>query len=95
MKRIAAAGAAQSSTEAAQALLGEAQRIFSEDIEINHAIGRAGAALVPEGACVMTHCNAGALATAGHGTALGIIRSARDQGAATRALNRKRRAFIS
>ena len=43
-------------------------------------IGELGAVLVPDGARIMTHCNAGALATAGHGTALGVIRSARDQG---------------
>ncbi|HVQ61371.1 MAG TPA: S-methyl-5-thioribose-1-phosphate isomerase, partial [Burkholderiales bacterium] len=50
------------------------------DVEANRAIGRAGAALVPDGARVLTHCNTGALATAGHGTALGVVRSARDQG---------------
>jgi methylthioribose-1-phosphate isomerase len=58
----------------------EALAIFNEDIETNRAIGRAGADLVPEGARILTHCNTGALATAGHGTALGVIRSARDQG---------------
>ena len=57
-----------------------ALRLFSLDVETNRAIGRAGADLVADGARVMTHCNAGALATAGHGTALGVIRSARDQG---------------
>jgi methylthioribose-1-phosphate isomerase len=54
--------------------------LFDADIEINRAIGRAGAALVPDGARVLTHCNTGALATAGHGTALGVVRSARDAG---------------
>ena len=80
MKTISAAVAGQSSADAAKALLDGAQCIFDEDIEINHAIGRAGAELVPDDARIMTHCNAGALATAGHGTALGVIRSARDQG---------------
>ena len=94
MKTMSAAGAAQSATEAAQALLGEAQRIFSEDIEINHAIGRAGAALVVDGARVMTHCNAGALATAGHGTALGIIRSSRDQGKRITVIANETRPFL-
>ena len=47
-----------------------------DDIEINRAIGRHGAPLIADGARIMTHCNAGALATAGHGTALGVIRSA-------------------
>jgi methylthioribose-1-phosphate isomerase len=67
-------------TEIAQRLLDEAARVFREDVDINIAIGRHGEALIPDGARVMTHCNAGALATAGHGTALGLIRSARDAG---------------
>jgi methylthioribose-1-phosphate isomerase len=61
-------------------LASAALALFDADIETNRAIGRAGAALVPDGARVLTHCNTGALATAGHGTALGVIRSARDQG---------------
>ncbi|HEY9398192.1 MAG TPA: S-methyl-5-thioribose-1-phosphate isomerase [Burkholderiales bacterium] len=61
-------------------LIAEAQAIQAEDLEINYAIGRFGAACVPDGARIMTYCNAGALATAGHGTALGVIRSARDAG---------------
>ncbi len=64
----------------AQALLDLARKIASDDVEINRAMGRHGAALIPDGARIMTHCNAGALATAGHGTALGVIRSARDAG---------------
>jgi methylthioribose-1-phosphate isomerase len=66
--------------ESAKALLELARQIHSDDIEINRAIGRHGAPLLADGARVMTHCNAGALATAGHGTALGVIRSARDAG---------------
>jgi len=54
----------------------EAQRIREEDIAINEAIGSHGATLVPDGKTVLTHCNAGALATAGFGTALGVIRAA-------------------
>ncbi len=65
---------------AAAALLELARQIHSDDIEINRAIGRHGAPLIADGARIMTHCNAGALATAGHGTALGVIRSARDAG---------------
>jgi methylthioribose-1-phosphate isomerase len=57
-------------------LVGEAQQIRLEDIAINECIGRNGAPLVPDGKTVLTHCNAGALATAGYGTALGVIRSA-------------------
>ncbi|MSP97783.1 MAG: S-methyl-5-thioribose-1-phosphate isomerase [Betaproteobacteria bacterium] len=58
----------------------EALAIYGEDLAANKAMGAFGAALIADGARIMTHCNAGALATAGHGTALGVIRSARDQG---------------
>lgn len=61
-------------------LLMEAATIHEEDLEGNLAMGRAGADLLPDDCCVLTHCNAGALATGGHGTALGVIRSARDAG---------------
>jgi methylthioribose-1-phosphate isomerase len=64
----------------AQALEREAIAIYEEDLAVNRSIGRNGAELVPDGARIMTHCNAGALATAGHGTALGVVRSARDAG---------------
>jgi methylthioribose-1-phosphate isomerase len=57
-------------------LVAEAIEIRREDIAINEAMGRHGAALVPDGKTVLTHCNAGALATAGYGTALGVIRAA-------------------
>ncbi|MEP6539588.1 MAG: S-methyl-5-thioribose-1-phosphate isomerase, partial [Bryobacteraceae bacterium] len=57
-------------------LILEAQKIRVEDIAICEAIGRNGADLVPDGKTVLTHCNAGALATAGYGTALGVIRAA-------------------
>ena len=60
----------------ATALLAEAHAISEEDIRINRQMGELGAALLADGARVLTHCNAGALATAGHGTALGVIRSA-------------------
>jgi methylthioribose-1-phosphate isomerase len=61
-------------------LVEEAQRMREEDIAINRAIGRHGVALVPDRKTVLTHCNAGALATAGYGTALGVIRAAREAG---------------
>ncbi len=57
-------------------LVEEAQKIRAQDIAINQAIGRHGAPLVPDGKTVLTHCNAGALATAGFGTALGVVRAA-------------------
>jgi len=58
----------------------EAQQVRQEDIALCMAIGRHGAALVPDGKTVLTHCNAGALATAGYGTALGVIRAAVEAG---------------
>lgn len=62
--------------ETAAALLNLAHEIHAEDIRVNRAIGEHGARLLKDGARVLTHCNAGSLATAGHGTALGVIRSA-------------------
>ena len=59
-----------------QALVEEAQRMHAEDIAANQAMGRHGATLMPPSGGVLTHCNAGALATAGYGTALGVIRAA-------------------
>ena len=64
----------------ADALLAQAHEIFAEDVRTNRALGEHGAALLADGARVLTHCNAGALATAGHGTALGVIRSAVEAG---------------
>jgi methylthioribose-1-phosphate isomerase len=63
----------------AKNLEAEAIAIYEEDIAANRAMGRLGAALIPQRARVMTHCNTGALATAGFGTALGVIRSAKDK----------------
>ncbi len=60
----------------------KAGAIFKEDIEANLEMGRHGASLIPEKCSILTYCNAGALATAGHGTALGVIRSAHRQGKA-------------
>ena len=63
-----------------QDLIDEAQRMHAEDIAANQAMGRHGATLMPNSGGVLTHCNAGALATAGYGTALGVIRAAVEQG---------------
>ncbi len=62
--------------EIREKLIAEAQQVRLEDIAINECIGRNGAPLIPDGKTVLTHCNAGALATAGYGTALGVIRAA-------------------
>src|SRR5438874_11646138 len=63
-----------------QALIEEAQRMHAEDIAANQAMGRHGATLMPASGGVLTHCNAGALATCGYGTALGVIRAAVEAG---------------
>lgn len=70
----------QTSIQISRRLLEEAHSITSEDVAINRAMGVYGAELLPDGTRVLTHCNAGALATAGHGTALGVIRSAVEAG---------------
>lgn len=64
----------------AEGLVQEAQAIAAEDAELCRALGRHGAELLRDGDTVLTHCNAGALATAGYGTALGVIRAAAEQG---------------
>lgn len=80
MKRLYATLRGQPASEIRARLVAEAQQIRLEDIESNRAIGRYGAELIPDGRIVLTHCNAGALATAGYGTALGVIRAAASGG---------------
>lgn len=76
-------------------LIEEAQSIFKDDIEANRSIGRHGADLIPDGSTVLTHCNAGALATAGdYGTALGVIRGARDAGKRVAVIADETRPFL-
>ena len=76
MKRVYAESRALPLAQLSERLIAEARQVCLEDIAINQAIGRNGAPLVPDGKTVLTHCNAGALATAGYGTALGVIRAA-------------------
>jgi methylthioribose-1-phosphate isomerase len=71
-----------------------AQRIADEDVAACRAIGDAGAELVPPGARVLTHCNAGALATAGYGTALGVVRSAARAGRVKYVVAQETRPFL-
>ncbi len=80
MKRLYTASRHLPLPEKRTRMIAEAQQIRLEDIAINQAIGRHGAPLVPDGKTVLTHCNAGALATAGYGTALGMIRAAISEG---------------
>jgi methylthioribose-1-phosphate isomerase len=76
MKRVYAEVRGESFEAIGARLVAEAEEVYRDDIAINQAMGRNGAALVPDGKTVLTHCNAGALATAGYGTALGVIRAA-------------------
>ena len=81
--------------EVKKILIAEALAIFDEDIAANRAIGKHGGPLIPDGATVLTHCNAGALATAGdYGTALGVIRGARDAGKRVAVIADETRPFL-
>ncbi|MEO7272951.1 MAG: S-methyl-5-thioribose-1-phosphate isomerase [Vicinamibacterales bacterium] len=82
MKRVFADGAqaGHSTDEISERLALEARRIHDEDVASCKQLGGFGAAVVPDGARILTHCNAGALATAGYGSALGVVRAAVEQG---------------
>src|SRR5207244_6169774 len=87
--------ATQETEKIKASLIEEAQAIFREDIEANRALGRFGAELLSDGDTVLTHCNAGALATAGdYGTALGVIRGARDAGKRIAVIANETRPFL-
>ena len=77
---LASAPEGQAIARAKARVVEEARRMLAEDIAVNEAMGRAGAELLPESGVVLTHCNAGALATGGYGTALGVIRAAVEAG---------------
>jgi methylthioribose-1-phosphate isomerase len=89
---VAQAGASVDEIKAR--LEAEARLIHDEDVASCRAIGAHGAALVPDGARILTHCNAGALATAGYGTALGVIRAAAEQGKRITVLADETRPFL-
>jgi methylthioribose-1-phosphate isomerase len=80
MRRQAVEQRARPAGEIRARLGAEAEAILAEDLAANRRLGAHGAALVPEGARILTHCNAGGLATAGYGTALGIVRAAAEAG---------------
>ena len=96
MKRVFAEGvqAGESVAELTARLVREAQLIHDEDVASCQAMGRAGAIVVPEKARILTHCNAGALATAGYGTALGVIRAAAEQGKVAQVFADETRPFL-
>ncbi|MFW6050669.1 MAG: S-methyl-5-thioribose-1-phosphate isomerase [Myxococcota bacterium] len=77
-----------------EAMRAEAEAIHREDVEACRAMGRLGARDVPEGATVLTHCNAGALATGGYGTALGVVRAAHEMGKGIRVLADETRPYL-
>lgn len=80
MKTVIIQGRETSVSDLKNLLVKEAQSILEEDIAMNKAIGAHGARLIGDGQQILTHCNAGALATAGYGTALGVVRTAWEQG---------------
>lgn len=85
----------RNSEEVKNRLTDEALAIFNEDIESNRALGKFGGELIPDGATVLTHCNAGALATAGdYGTALGVIRGAIEAGKRVAVIADETRPFL-
>ena len=89
-----AALAGKSVDEIKKRLEKEAQAIHDEDVHSCQTMGRFGAELVPSGARILTHCNAGALATAGYGTALGVIRAAAEAGKVTQVFADETRPFL-
>jgi methylthioribose-1-phosphate isomerase len=80
MLKVAQNEAFSTADEVRAALIAEAQKIADEDVEINRRMAEHGAALIQDGDTILTHCNAGALATVDYGTALGVIRRAHEQG---------------
>jgi methylthioribose-1-phosphate isomerase len=96
MKRVFAEAAQGgcSVEEIKQRLEAEARRIHDEDVESCRTIGAFGAELVPQEARILTHCNAGALATAGYGTALGVVRAAAERGKKVAVLADETRPFL-
>jgi len=89
-----AAQGGRSVDEITQRLEHEARRIHDEDVDSCRMMGAFGAALVPQEARILTHCNAGALATAGYGTALGVVRAAAEQGKKIAVLADETRPFL-
>src|SRR5262245_15071149 len=89
-----AALSGKSVAEIKELLVREAQAIHDEDVESCKAMGKFGADVVPPNARILTHCNAGALATAGYGTALGVIRAAAEQGKVAQVFADETRPFL-
>ncbi|MGD0076182.1 MAG: S-methyl-5-thioribose-1-phosphate isomerase [Candidatus Binataceae bacterium] len=94
METVLERGLALSAPKLFRRLRDEALAIYHEDIEANRALGKFGATLIGERATILTHCNAGALATAGYGTALGVVRAAREAGKQVAVIADETRPFL-
>ncbi len=94
MRAVLEANLSLDATKLFRRMRDEAIAIYEEDLAVNRALGRHGAALLGNPATVLTHCNAGALATAGYGTALGVIRAARESGKKVRVFADETRPFL-
>jgi methylthioribose-1-phosphate isomerase len=93
-RMLATARTLDGSRDAVEQLATEARRIHQEDVEANHTLSRLGAERVADGATILTHCNAGALATGGYGTALGVVRAAHEAGKRVRVLADETRPYL-
>ena len=94
MRDVYAAQRSRGVAAVQRALKDEAQKIYSDDIAANRQIGKFGAALMRNAKRIMTHCNAGALATAGYGTALGVLRSLKESGCKFEVIVNETRPFL-
>lgn len=94
MKALVKKNSKLSIDELKEKLVEEAKTIYEEDIEINRQMGKHGSQFIKNGDVVLTHCNAGALATAGYGTALGVIRAAVEQGKRIKVFADETRPFL-
>jgi len=94
MKTVFAEARGRSPEVVRELMRQEALTIREEDVAINRALGRHGATLIKKGATILTHCNAGALATAGYGTALGVVRAAREAGKQVSVIASETRPFL-
>ncbi len=94
VNKVAEGALADGVAAAKDRLVDEAKLMHRQDIEMNRSMGAHGAPLVPQDATILTHCNAGALATAGYGTALGVVRAAQEAGKNVTVLADETRPFL-
>ena len=94
VNKVAERALADGVAAAKDRLVAEAKLMHQQDIEMNRSMGAHGAALIPQDATILTHCNAGALATAGYGTALGVVRAAQEAGKNVTVLADETRPFL-